>query len=276
MSFKLSFSTLACPDWDLQRVLDTAARLGFNGVELRFLSGRSDLDRLPEFTGARLAESRRAITDRNLAIACVDTDVHFHWPDAAKRRENVDEGVRMADLAAALGAPGIRIFGDKIQPGQTREQTRAWTSEGMCALAEKTRGHGVEVWIETHGDFANWHDTREILQAAKCAGVGAVWDPENCYDAYFEKPADGAKALGAYIRHVHYKDIHRDAKGQWIPALMGKGEFPLLDTLNALRRLGYGRFVSFEWEKKWHPEIPDADVALPQFMQWMRTNWKNS
>jgi hypothetical protein len=35
---------------------------------------------------------------------------------------------------------------------------------------------------------------------------------------------------------------------------------------------GLNRFVSFEWEKKWHPEIPDAEAALPHFKQWFRRN----
>src|SRR5581483_10565097 len=134
----------------------------------------------------------------------------------------VDDGVRMADIAAGLGAPGIRVFGDKIQPGQTREQTRKWCAEGMRALASKVHPRGVGVWIETHGDFANSHDTREILHEADCAGIGTVWDPENCYDAYFEKPADGARVLAPYIRHVHFKDIHRNEQGRSEERRVGK------------------------------------------------------
>jgi sugar phosphate isomerase/epimerase len=34
---KLSFSTLGCPTWPLPRILDAAGRLGYDGVELRFL-----------------------------------------------------------------------------------------------------------------------------------------------------------------------------------------------------------------------------------------------
>jgi len=42
---------------------------------------------------------------------------------------------------------------------------------------------------------------------------------------------------------------------------------------NALRKLHYDRFVSFEWEKKWHPELADAAVALPHFANWFRKNY---
>ena len=31
----------------------------------------------------------------------------------------------MAELASSLGSPGIRVFGDKIQPGADRASTRS-------------------------------------------------------------------------------------------------------------------------------------------------------
>jgi sugar phosphate isomerase/epimerase len=51
---------------------------------------------------------------------------------------------------------------------------------------------------------------------------------------------------------------------------MGEGEFPLSELLGILQGIHYDRFLSFEWEKKWHPEIEDAEVALPHFMNWFR------
>jgi hypothetical protein len=45
---------------------------------------------------------------------------------------------------------------------------------------------------------------------------------------------------------------------------------------DALRRLDYDQFLSFEWEKKWHPQIPDAEVALPHFVHWVREHWNHA
>ncbi len=33
----------------------------------------------------------------------------------------------------------------------------------------------------------------------------------------------------------------------------------------ALAKIGYRGFYSFEWEKRWHPEIEEPDVALAQY-----------
>ena len=38
--------------------------------------------------------------------------------------------------------------------------------------------------------------------------------------------------------------------------------------LALLHRSGYDGFVSFEWEKRWHPSIEEPELALPHFARW--------
>jgi sugar phosphate isomerase/epimerase len=52
--------------------------------------------------------------------------------------------------------------------------------------------------------------------------------------------------------------------------LTGTGKLPLREIVANLNAIGYGRFVSFEWEKKWRPELAEPEVAIPQFAQWFR------
>jgi len=37
-----------------------------------------------------------------------------------------------------------------------------------------------------------------------------------------------------------------------------------------LGQIGYTGYLSLEWEKRWHPEIPDPEIAFPQYMERMR------
>jgi len=43
--------------------------------------------------------------------------------------------------------------------------------------------------------------------------------------------------------------------------------------LALLAEAGYQGFISVEWEKRWHPEIEEPEIALPQHLavltQWM-------
>jgi glucosamine-6-phosphate deaminase len=267
---RLAFSTLGCPSWPLGRVLDAASRLGYDGVELRFLEGDDALWARPELTGSGLRETRARLADAGLAVPCVDTRSFFHSPDPAARRQAVDEAERTGAVAARLGTPGIRVFGDRVQKGADLASTRAWIVECLAGLRGRLRGSGVEVWLETHGDFAAASATRSLLEEAGGEGLGAVWDPANAFSEFGEEPEAGAVALGSFLRHVHLKDERRppDGKIPWPPVLPGRGDFPAARVLDWLRAAGGERWVSFEWEKRWHPEIEDPEVALPHFLRW--------
>ncbi len=267
---RLAFSTLGCPAWPLARVLDAASRLGYDGVELRFVEGDDALWARPELTGAGLRETLARLADSGLAVPCVDTRSFFHSPDPAARRTALDEAERTAEVATRLGAPGIRVFGDRVQGGADLGSTRAWIVESLAALRDRLRATGVEVWLETHGDFATGPATRSLLEEAGASGLGAVWDPANAFSEFGEEPEAGAAALGRFVRHVHLKDERRPPGGKipWPPALPGRGDFPGERVFSSLRAAGYEGWVSFEWEKRWHPEIEDPEVALPHFLRW--------
>ena len=272
MSMRVSFSTLACPDWTMAQIIAMAESEGYDGIELRFVQGEDSLWSLPVFSGKELASTKRALANHALTISCLDTSCRFHSPDAAERQRWISEGKRMADLAAELGAPGLRVFGDTIQPGADRASTQSWIAESIRELAEITAATGVEIWIENHGDFAGTGETAAILQQTASPKTGVVWDPVNSFVTTQERPADGAARLGVAIRHVHIKDLRRD-RDEWSYVLPGQGDFPLLELKAVLQELQYDRFLSFEWEKKWHPELADADIAVPHFARWFRKNY---
>ena len=76
--------------------------------------------------------------------------------------------------------------------------------------------------------------------------------------------------MEAHLRHVHLKDLKRQCRGTANYVLTGEGEFPFDTMFAALEGVRYEGFLSFEWEKHWHPELAPPEVALPHFMEW----WK--
>jgi sugar phosphate isomerase/epimerase len=52
--------------------------------------------------------------------------------------------------------------------------------------------------------------------------------------------------------------------------LLGHGEVPVREMLTLLAGGGYRGWVSVEWEKRWHPEIEEPQVALPQYLAVLR------
>jgi sugar phosphate isomerase/epimerase len=271
---RISFSTLACPSWSIQTVIEQAHVLGYDGIELRFIENSDRLWELPAMHGDGLKETRDRLASAGLVIPCVDTSCFFHYAEESQRRESLEMGERMVELAAALNAPGIRIFGDRVQPGADFASTTTWVADGLNQLAEYARPAGVEVWLESHGNFAQAAATMGVLREADCKNSGVIWDPLNAYSEFAEELDEGWRMLAGAVRHVHIKDARRTEgappEQPWEPVLLGEGDFPARELVALLRKNDYQRFVSFEWEKKWHPQIADPEIALPHFIRWMR------
>jgi sugar phosphate isomerase/epimerase len=269
---KISFSTLGCPDWTLPQATDLAVRAGYQGIELRFIEGEDSLWKLPTFSGSGLQHTRRQIEESGIPICCVDTSCRFDSRDSSERRGWIEEGVRMAELAKQLNAPAIRVFGDRIQPGSDRQNTRKWVADSLNVLTEKLKGSGVEVWLETHGDFSCVADVQSILK--DCSDVRLVWDSASAFIECGERPLNNGIALKQAIRHVHIKDLRRTGQ-LWRPVLAGDGEFPLKEVRQLTGAINYTGFLSFEWEKKWYPEIEPPEVAIPHFAKWFAARWRS-
>jgi fatty-acyl-CoA synthase len=78
--------------------------------------------------------------------------------------------------------------------------------------------------------------------------------------------------IGERMVHTHVKDAVRDPSERtgWKLVLLGEGEVPVKEAIATWARHGYDSYVCVEWEKKWHPEIPEPEVAFPQHIKVLR------
>jgi len=266
---KLAFSTLGCPDWELREIVAAARNWGYDGVELRAVGGSLDLLDLAEFAPAQLATTRAYFEDAGIEICCVDTSCAFHSADQNERGNQVKIALGHADLAARLGASLIRVFPDRIQAGAEREATRDWIVTSLCDVAERLPD-GVNVALETHGDFARAEYAAEIVTLANHPQVKLIWDVANSVAAG-DDIQHAARVVQPYLAHVHLRDARPVAGSEhWLPVLAGVGRVSFAEAVAALGELNYDGFVSFEWEKYWHPEIEAPGVALPDFIDAIR------
>src|SRR5689334_2842881 len=96
----IAFSTLGCPNWDFNKILDFAAANGFAAVELRGLQGNLDLPTHSAFSAENIESSKRAIAAHNLRIACVSSSTDVGESDPEKRTKGFAEARRFVDLAS--------------------------------------------------------------------------------------------------------------------------------------------------------------------------------
>jgi sugar phosphate isomerase/epimerase len=260
----LGFSTLGCPKWTWTQVLDFAAAHGYAAVELRGLEGEMDLTKRPELAPPRLAESRRQLADRGLRVSCLGSSANMHETEPAKRGAQMDEARRFIDLAHAVGAPYVRVFGNNYVPGVPHEATREQVAAGLRALGDHAGGGGVTVLIESHGDFTDSPSLREILEKTDSPNVALLWDAHHTYVSGKEQPEETVRQLGRWIRHTHLKDSVPSGAGRRY-VLTGTGDVPVKRQIAALAHSGYRGVYSFEWEKTWHPEIEEPEVAIAEY-----------
>jgi sugar phosphate isomerase/epimerase len=173
------------------------------------------------------------------------------------------------ELAAELGAPSIRVFPDKIQAGATRDETRDYICESLREVAERLPRE-VCVALETHGDFARTEATVEIVAFVNHPRVKVIWDVANSVAAGDTITVAG-QTVHQFLSHIHLRDARPVATSEhWLPVLAGSGEVSFAETLGVIDELDYDGYVSFEWEKYWHPEIEEPEVALPDFINAIR------
>lgn len=243
--------------------------MGYAAIEIRGIEGEMDLSKRPEFAGTRANETRKDLAALNLKISDLGASSRMHEADATVRAAQLDEGRRFIDLAHRLEAPYVRVFGDKVPAGDTRTAAIARVIDGLRTLGEHAKGSGVAVIIESHGDFTDSPSLGQILRGAAMPNVALLWDAHHTVVAGKETPAATFQALGSYVRHTHLKDSRPEgAEVRYV--LTGSGTVPVKDTVAVLAKGGYKGYYGFEWEKAWHPEIEEPEVAFPHYAQLMR------
>ncbi len=270
----LSFSTLGCPDWSFQQILNFASENGYKGIELRGILRELDLTKCREFNSAQnRSNSLRMIEEKGLRFVNLGSSATLHFSDPAERQKNLDEGKRFIDLAQDIKCPYVRVFPNNFPKDQERNATIDLIAKGLRELGDHAKGSGVMVLMETHGDLVYTEDLEKIMQSAQHAQAGLIWDITNMWTVTKEAPAQVYNKLKKYIRHTHIKDAKLD-NGKIQYTLLGKGDVPIFEAIDVLTKGGYHEYYSFEWEKLWHPEIADPTIALADYPIVMKGHFK--
>lgn len=271
----LAFSTLGCPDWTLEQITAFAVQHGYKGIEVRGLQRQMDLTRCPEFATAEARKKTTALMkQKGLSFVGLGSSANLHGPEGAGREANLAEAKRFIDLAGQIDCPYVRVFPNNLPKDEEKQAVLDRIIRGLRQLGAYAQDKNVTVLLETHGDVVKIDDLETIMRAASHPHVGLVWDVTNMWSVTQEPPAEAYRRLKKYIRHTHIKDARLvDGKPQY--TLLGEGEVPILDAVTALQKGGYKGYYSFEWEKLWHPELPEPEVALSHYPLAMKKHFNS-
>ncbi len=261
---RIAFSTLAFPDASLASAVSMGRSWGYAGVEFRLIDGEL-ID--PAMPAAARAAVKQTAAAAGLPIVAVDSSIRLTDDESGAELR------KFLELASDWESPLVRVFGGGLPGGGPERQARlasaARVLEASVPLAERL---GVAIGVETHDSFSASSVVAELLAMVPSAVVGAVWDSHHPY-RMGQQPADVWSDLGRRTLLAQVKDARRDATRTdgWQLVLLGQGEVPVREMLELLGGDGYEGWISVEWEKRWHPEIEEPEVALPQHLSVLRT-----
>lgn len=262
---KISFSTLACPDFEWSDIYSMAKDFNFDGIEIRGLGTDIFSVKSNPFTEARLPRTVAKLKTLGLEIPCLSSGACLKFKDKAE--ENKKEIKAYAALANKLGSSYIRILAD-LEPAPADEVDDDFVIEQLKQLVPIAEEYNVTLLVETNGVYADTKRLKHLLDSVGSRKVAALWDTHHPYRFMGEKPDETVTNLGEYIKYVHTKDsICKNGAIEY--KLMGEGDMPIKGMLDALGSIGYNGYVSLEWVKRWSNNLCDAGVVVPHFASYM-------
>jgi Sugar phosphate isomerases/epimerases len=263
----ITFSTLACPHWQIETVIKKAIEYGYDGIEWR---GGPQGHVQPTMPRAQKTILQKMLMDTGLIAVAVTAYTSFVSPLAKERQSNIDELMRYTDLAAELDAPYVRTFLGELPEG-TKLDSSLYKNISDClrAASEYAESVGVKIAIEPHDEFVRSASIAPIFnQLQSQPALRVIWDLGNTFAAG-EELAKGFDLLKDHLAYVQVKD----GKGRgpdWQLCSLGEGDIPLSKAFELLLANDYQGAFSVEWEYAWHPALDPPEIALPAALQTVK------
>jgi L-ribulose-5-phosphate 3-epimerase len=250
----------------VQKVIEQAAALGFEGVELlhRQMDGESP---------AYLNELKQLAFRHGVSLPMLSIHQDFVSPDAAERQEAVAHTKKCIALAARLGIPAIRLnsgrwntiksFDDLMKvkgdeppiQGYTDEDAFKWCVECIKACLPDAEAAGVLLALENHwGLSTKVENLLRIFKDVNSPWLGINLDTGN----WPGDPYEGIEKLAPYATIVQAKTYY--GGGVWYTL-----DLDYKRIAQILKKAGFKGWVSLEMEGK-----EPAATAVPKSLEVLR------
>jgi L-ribulose-5-phosphate 3-epimerase len=256
------------PDrYPIERVIEKAAELGFEGVEILH---RQMTDETPAY----VYRLKQAALKNGLALPMLSIHQDFVYPRAEDRTKHIEHTKRCIELASKLGIPTVRLnsgrwktvksFDDLMKvkgdepplQGYTTEDAFRWCVESIRGCLDKAQEEGVMLALENHWGLTTSPDMLlRIWREVNSPYLGINMDTGN----FADDPYAGIEKLAPHASIVQAKTYY------------GGGEWYTLDLdykriAGILRKAGFRGWISLEMEGK-----EPADTAVAKSIAMLRS-----
>lgn len=188
--------------------------------------------------------------------------------NCADIKEEIARIKRNVDIAAAYGCSVMRHdatggYKPEVKVGRGFDNALEILVPAIREITRYAESLGVVTTVENHGFYAQDSDRIEkLVNAVNEKNFGALVDIGN-FNCADENSVNAVGRMAPYARHAHAKDFHiksgmLDNPGTgWFQsrgcnylrgAIIGHGDVPVHQCVNALKRAGYDGYLAIEFE----------------------------
>ncbi len=246
--------------------IDRAAEMGFDGVEIlhQQMSGEND---------AYLQDLKRRAHASGMCLMGFSIHQGFVYPDADKRKANIEHTRRCIELAYKLGIPVMRLNTGRwntiasfdelmahrgiepILPGHAEDEGFKWCIDSIEQCLPKAEQCGVTLALENHwGIGRTAAGLLRIYHAIRSPWLKLLLDTGN----FLEDSYNQMEQIAPYAVMVQAKTYF--GGGEWYTLDIDYGRVAAI-----LRQAGFRGWISLEFEGK-----EDASTGVPKSLELLR------
>lgn len=236
-------------DWDVPTIIENCVATDFQGVELRTTHAHNVEVNL---SANERQEVRKQFEDSPIELAGLGSAFDYHSTDAEEVRQNIEGTKEYAQLAADVGAPGVKVRPNGLPEGVPVEKTLTQIGVSLRECGEFAKNLGVQIRLEVHGrETAHVPHIRTIMEIADHDNVFVCWNsnPGEVEDGSVEHNFNLVKG---WIQLVHINELYRR-------------EYPWRELFTLLQSSGYDGYTL--------AEIPGSSDPV-RMMHYYRALWE--
>jgi len=242
---KFSFSTRNVAAESFLELCDKTAEYGFAGFEIFDPAQEKQNHADSIFHSYITPGAKRKLVNRHIAIAALT------YPLPLTADTDPEAICDCVERAATAGCGNVIVSMEEVPEN---------LKDVLMSAVTRAQSLGVMILLETAGALAHTQKVLEVIGMFGSASLGVCWNiRQTCFVGH-ELADTTIQTLGAYINYVRLGD-----RKDGTDVLIGDGDLPVKDYMNALRSLNYDGFVCVDW----NDEISDPDIVLTHFVSFM-------
>ncbi|MFA5857996.1 MAG: sugar phosphate isomerase/epimerase [Elusimicrobiota bacterium] len=246
---------------ELKQSLETAKKLGADGVQLRNVGGELDPEKLNTKTARE--DFLHYMQNLNLEISALCGDLGG-YTNTEKIEWLIMRSKQMVDLAVDLKTNIITTHIGLLTEDETTPQYKSMFT-ACKELGAYAENHGCYFAAETGPEDTTL--MRKLFEKIGGNGLKINYDPANLTGKGFDH-FKGVEVLKDYIVHTHAKDAVRTPEGKMKEVELGEGNVDFPKYIALLNENGYNGYYTIERELRDNPvETLTRAVAFMRRME---------